>query len=234
LVEREGGRQLRRRVLEALNAGISEQAIDELGRRHSYRRLVRPLLSLLPSGDPTVKWRAVMALGIVVTGLAEEDLEEARGVLRKLMWNLTEESGNIAWGAPEAMGEILARNETLANEFPHILVSYIREDGNFLEHIPLQRGVLWALERLAEVRPEKLHDLEAAEHVAARLKSEDTTVRALAAKVLGLLRVKSYRSALVDLCKDEGEASICSDGTEVRRRVCDVAREAIMVLDSEG
>jgi HEAT repeat protein len=150
------------------------------------------------------------------------------------MWNLTEESGNIAWGAPEAMGEILARHEQLAKEFSHILVSYIREDGNFLEHEPLQHGVVWGLGRLAEVRPERLLEHEAADHLAARLQSGDARVRALVARVLGLLRAERYRSALLDLCEDETEASLYNGRTEIRCRVGDVAREAITMLDSEG
>lgn len=232
MAERQGGRRLRRIVLDVLRAGDHEQSIEELGRRHSCRRLIRPLLSFLSSNDSVVKWRAVTALGVVVAGLAKEDLEEARGVLRKLMWNLTEESGNIAWGAPEAMGEILARQEQLAKEFSHILVSYIREDGNFLEHEPLQGGVLWGLGRLAEVHPERLHEHEAADHLAARLESGDATVRALAARALGLLRAGPYRFALAQLGEDETEVSIYNGRTETHTRVCDVAREAITMLGS--
>jgi len=96
-----------------------------------------------------LKWRAVTAIGILVAGLADSEMESARVIMRRLMWHLNDESGGIGWGVPEAMGEIMARSAGLAREFNHILVSYARPDGNFLEHSILQRGVLWGIGRLA-------------------------------------------------------------------------------------
>jgi hypothetical protein len=80
-------------------------------------------------------------------------MESARVVMRRLMWNLNDESGGIGWGSPEAMGEITAGHPGLANEFACILVSYINPAGNFLEHESLQRGSLWGVGRLAHARP---------------------------------------------------------------------------------
>ena len=54
---------------------------------------------------------------------------------RRLIWSLNDESGGIGWGAPEAMGEILARSEKLSCEFYCILLAYIREDGTPLENV---------------------------------------------------------------------------------------------------
>jgi len=53
-------------------------------------------------------------MGRVVSSLAEKDMESARVVMRRLMWNLNEESGGIGWGCPEAMGETMARSAPLA------------------------------------------------------------------------------------------------------------------------
>ncbi|HET6921615.1 MAG TPA: hypothetical protein VFI16_00580, partial [Anaeromyxobacteraceae bacterium] len=47
------------------------------------RRAVTPLLSFLCSPEAIVRWRAVRALGVVVSRLAGEDLEAARVVMRK-------------------------------------------------------------------------------------------------------------------------------------------------------
>ena len=92
-------------------------------------------------------------MGAVVGRLADSSMESARVVMRRLMWNLNDESGGIGWGSPEAMGEITAGHLSLANEFGGILVSYINPAGNFLEHEPLQRGSLWGVGRLAHARP---------------------------------------------------------------------------------
>jgi len=36
------------------------------------------------------------------------------------MWSLNDESGGIGWGAPEAMGAIMARHTGLADEYANI------------------------------------------------------------------------------------------------------------------
>jgi hypothetical protein len=74
--------------------------------------------------------------------------------MRRMIWNLNDESGGIGWGSPETMGESMACHNRLAGEYHRILVSYIRPDGNFLEHPELQKGLLWGLARLAAVQPE--------------------------------------------------------------------------------
>lgn len=107
------------------------------------RKAVNPLISFFCDHDAVLRWRSVSALGAVVARLADKDRESARVVMRRLMWSLNDESGGIGWGAPEAMGEITARHAGLAGEFGHILLSYVREDCNYLEHAVLQRGVLW-------------------------------------------------------------------------------------------
>lgn len=77
------------------------------------------LISLLGDLDDQVRWRAVKGLGLVTALLYERDPEQARRVLRQLIWNLNEESGGIGWGMPEAFGEILAHNRTWpGNMFP--------------------------------------------------------------------------------------------------------------------
>jgi hypothetical protein len=122
------------------------------------RRAVNPLFSFFCSATPLLRWRAVSGMGVVVSRLAETQMESARVIMRRLMWTLNDESGGIGWGAPEAMGEITARHALLAGEFARILVSYIRPDGNFLEHPVLQRGLLWGLARLAHERPAQAAD----------------------------------------------------------------------------
>lgn len=113
---------------------------------------INPLFSLLYHGDPVIRWRSVIALGHVVSQLAAADRESARVVMRRLMWNLNDESGGIGWGSPEAMAEIMACENSLAEEYARILISYLNPRGNFLEHEGLQRGVLWGIGRLGRSR----------------------------------------------------------------------------------
>lgn len=79
------------------------------------REAVGPLISLLPQ-TPEIKWRGVAIFGQVLAQLADRDLENARVVMRQLMWQLNEESGNLGWGIPEAFGSALACTAAYAAE----------------------------------------------------------------------------------------------------------------------
>lgn len=189
------------------------------------RKAVSPLLSFLCSADEKVKWRAVTAVGIVVAKLAAEDLEAARVIVRRLIWSLNDESGGIGWGAPEAMGEIMAVHEGLGKEYVHILVSYIREDGNPLENDLLERGVLWGLGRIARVRPHLVRAY--ASSFLPYLSSKDPVHRGLAAWALGFLDIAACRHCLEPLLKDVSELLIFEDDALVRTSVSELAGRAL-------
>ena len=145
-------RKLKTVVYQLLSENDFKQSLEAI-RRMPGRKVINPLFSFLFHGTPSVKWRAVSSMGKVAADLYELDMEAARVVMRRLMWNLNDESGGIGWGSPEAMGEIMAQSAGLADEYVDILLSYINPAGNYLEHELLQRGVLWGIGRLAHARP---------------------------------------------------------------------------------
>jgi hypothetical protein len=221
----------RERLMELLRAGEIDAAADEL-RRLPGRRFLKLLRSALCS-DEEAKWPAVTLIGLLTAELAERDLESARVVMRTLMWNLTEESGGIAWGVPESMAEIIACHPTLADEFASILVSYMREDGSFLEHEPLQRGVVWGIGRVAEVRAELLRAHRADHHLLPYLESGDATVRGGAAWALGLLGARGAAAELEALLGDREEVGIYLDRELSRSSVGELASQALARIGAD-
>lgn len=226
---KKGGRNLKRRVFDFLNSSDLESGLHELCRLPA-RRVINPLFSLLCSSNQEVRWRAITATGVVVANLAEEDMESARVVMRRLMWSLNDESGGIGWGAPEAMGEIMACHQGLAKEYAHILISYIMQDGNLLEHELLQRGVVWGLARLGQVRPHLVQD--AVPSLQPYLESKDATLRGLAAWTMGLLGVNTARLQLESLLEDNAEIQIYLNRKLVTCRVSDLAKQALTALNT--
>jgi len=103
-----------------------------------------------------VKFRSVTAMGELAVRISGSSMEKARIILRRIMWNLNDESGGIGWGSPEAMGEILSKSPELAQEFNSILFSYLDTGGNHIEHEILQRGVLWGIGTYLEIAPQEL------------------------------------------------------------------------------
>jgi HEAT repeat protein len=220
----------RRKFLDLLRSQDIDGAVAELGRLPG-RGFVNPLRSALCS-DERARWSAVTAMGLLTAELADRDLESARVVMRTLMWNLTEESGGIAWGVPESVAEVMACHETLASEYAPILVSYAREDGNFLEYEPLQRGVTWGLGRLAQVRPELLLTNDAGRYLLPYLESADATVRGLAAWASGLLGNREAGGKLEALLEDREPVSIYLDRELVSSSVGELARQALARMPS--
>jgi len=218
------GRSLKQKVLELLKLEDLDQAIDQLCQLPS-RHAINPLFSFLYNRDEKIKWRAVTAMGAVVSNLADEDMESARVIIRRLMWNLNDESGGIGWGSPEAMGEILTCHETLAKEYSQILISYTREDGNFQEHQLMQRGVLWGIGRLAQTNPELVMD--AVPYLIPYLDSSDATVRGMTVWALGLLGVYEVQPNLDQLKKDESELKIYIDRRLIKCKVKELVEEAL-------
>ena len=219
-----GGRKLKKKILELLNDNPFETSLDKIC-RFPPRQAVNPLFSFFYHSDERVKWRSVTAMGAVVARLAQQDIESSRVVMRRLMWNLNDESGGIGWGAPEAMGEIMARHEKLAEEYASILVSYINQNGNFIEHEILQRGVLWGLGRLAYARPQLVAN--AAAFLLPFLRSNDAIHRGLAAWVSGALSSEITTPLLQDLVADEAKITIFINMNLVESTVGKLAQEAL-------
>ena len=222
-------RELKRTIKKLLLQKDLESGMTEIGRLPA-RKAINPLFSFLCSLDELLKWRAVTAMGEVVDRLAAEDMESARVIMRRYMWQLNDESGGIGWGCPEAMGEIMARNKNLAEEYWCILISYIRPDGNFLEHEILQRGALWGVGRLAHARPVLLEDSVIYLHP--YMKSADPYLRGLAAWAAGAIRNKKTEAILNILKEDVAELKIFLGSHLKAFSISELAEQA-MVISNE-
>lgn len=221
------GRAIKGLVRNALETGSEAEALDMLSAVRA-RALVSPLFGALHRMEPRIHWTAVRVMAAVIGDLARGDMEEARVVLRRMMWNLNDESGGIGWGVPEAMGETLARNERLAEEFTKILASYTREEANFLEHVPLQKGLLWGIARLAESRAGLL--ITAGPDLFRFLQSDSPVLRGLAAYAAGLLGLQEAEPVLKRLLEDNTEILDDLGGLLPHSRIQDIAADALELL----
>ena len=181
--------------------------------------VVNVLFSAICREVPRIRWMAISCMGETVARLAEENLEEGRTIMRRLLWSLNDESGGIGWGAPEGLAEIMCHQAQLAEEYCHMLVSYMQEDGdellqdgNFLELPSLQKGLLWGVGRLAGSRPELLSTRVTFKDVAPFLASSDPEICGLAARITGSLGMSEAKSQLQMLMGDQREVLVYGDG----------------------
>jgi hypothetical protein len=220
-------RRLKKEALRLLQSEDFKAALHALG-QFPPRQIVNPLFGLLYHGEPLIRWRAVSAMGAVVSRLAEQTMEPARIIMRRFMWNLNDESGGIGWGSPESMGETMARNERLAQEFGCILISYADPQGNYLEHPTLQQGVLWAWGRLGHKRPAMIKP--AACLMIPFLMSSDCQLQGLAAWACAPLKAPELKSHLEQLISRHEKISIYVDHVLTTRTIGRLAQDALEKL----
>jgi hypothetical protein len=224
-------RGIKKEILALLEDG-DIAAIQQGLVRYPPAKLLNSLFSAICSASAQIRWNGIMAMGATVARLADQEMEAARIVMRRFMWSLNDESGGIGWGAPEAMAECLARHQDLAQEYTKILVSFMREDGFYLELPSLQRGLMWGLARLAEVQPDLLRTWQAPRCLLPYLASEDAAVRGLAALALGRLQATEAAEQIAKLASDPAPFSLYRNSTLSNTPVAQLAQEALTLLAS--
>ncbi|MCA1786317.1 MAG: hypothetical protein LC657_10095 [Desulfobacteraceae bacterium] len=151
------GRKTRQKVGKILQIQDRNGALDQLTRIPD-KQLVGHLIFHFYAGDELLKFRSVTAMGCLESRIASGRMENARNVMRRLMWNLNDESGGIGWGSAEAMGEILGQSPDLAAEFDSILFSFLDPQANFIDNPMLQQGILWGIGTYAKTAPDQMNE----------------------------------------------------------------------------
>lgn len=149
---------------------------------------VSPLFAFLP-GETLLAHRAAYALGQTLAKLAETEPERARIAVRRFMWHMSEESGNIGWGIPYAFSEALSASPLLAKEYRNILISYIIDlgfDDNYCDNDLLRRQCYWAIGNFASHRPDLAE--KARPWLLKGLQDRDKICQGMAAWALGQLK----------------------------------------------
>jgi hypothetical protein len=113
----------------------------------SGRGQLRTLTSLLFDVEPIIFWRAIEAMGRAAAVVARYDPERVRLQIRNLLWLMNDESGGLCRRAPEAIAEMLINSPELISEYVPLLPRYLWEE-------PFERGIRFAIYRLATMRPE--------------------------------------------------------------------------------
>jgi hypothetical protein len=129
-------------VMELLRAGDSA-GLEQLAT--SERRAMRYLLGRLWDPDEKIRRRAAVAIGVGAS--AFPDL--GRDVVRRLLWDLNDESATNGVYGLAALGEIGYRDPRLMAPFIAPVASYAWDDG-------LRPEILRVLCRMAESAPEQV------------------------------------------------------------------------------
>ena len=135
----------------SLEDALSNKDWPELARlaRREPAKIIRYLTSRLCSADAGLRWKAVRALGVVAGDREAIGETRIRELLRRFVWLLSDESGNVPFGVPEAFGEVLVARPEFQEEFLPLLCSLAYEPER-IQTGAIEQGVFWALGRVGQ------------------------------------------------------------------------------------
>jgi hypothetical protein len=215
------GRKTKKKVFRILDTEPRTLALTHLAQIPD-EQLVGHLFSHFYHMDERIKFRSVTAMGELALRISGTRMERARIILRRIMWNLNDESGGIGWGSPEAMGEILGKSPELAIDFKSILFSYLDHRGNHIEHEMLQRGVLWGIGTYLGAAPDDL-TRTTKEQIWAHLSSTDPVKRGYAARALINANALGCKEVPDHIASDTACIDIYTGWNFINTRISDMA-----------
>ena len=179
------------------------------------------VMALAFERDDALRWRALDALGQLAAVVADgEGADKVRGLIRRLLWLMNDESGGIAWHGPEAIAEVLVNVPELIGEYGRIMASFIDED-------PFGPGTHWAIARVAPKLPEEFSHLK--ERLARAPASKDAIERGYGLLALAALDTRLAREHAHALVDDDATIVTWDRAHEALRetKVGDIAREVL-------
>jgi hypothetical protein len=180
------------------------------------KNVIKWLISFSYDKEDQITWRAIESMGYVAHDLRVTHLDILRETVRRLLWSMSDESGGIGWSAPEILGEIIRSDPEEFRDIIPILWSN-REEESF------RPGAVWALARVAGVRPDMVtFNTSDLRELAA---DPNPSVRGYAALLVGATATEGKDDILRKLSGDLGILLIYSDGSLLKTTVSELAQK---------
>lgn len=183
---------------------LNNLAWDELVRLALIdRRITRTLLSLLYDADDYLHWLAIDAIGRIGGAMADTDPEKTRELIRRLLWNLNDESGGTPWGAAGAIGAIVANRPDLFASYLSLIFPYYDDDSVCPEFI-------WSVAAVGQHCPEAV--VEYNPFLVTALGHSRPEVRGYAAWAVGVIGIVAACADLEIAARDGTPAAVYETG----------------------
>ncbi|NLT96001.1 MAG: hypothetical protein GXW85_10845 [Clostridia bacterium] len=209
-------------VTELLAEEKYEQIIKLAGKKHS-QTLKYIQMHLFEDINKPIRWYAIEALGRLAKEFASKEPEAYRNLLRRFLWAMNDESGNVPWSSPEAMASVIANQPFLLGDFTPFLIT------NALDNPMCHRGMLWAAGRIGRVR--NILVLPFVKEITAFLSSDNADLRGYAVWALGEIGYQDGLPQLKKIQNDKNKICIFKDGKLVTVEVGTLSQEAVSKLE---
>ncbi len=171
--------------------------------KKNIKGIFRLLISITYDKSDVLCWRAIEATGIISGEIAKKSPDEIRTLAQRLLWMLRDESGNNLSSAPEMLGEIVRKSPDAFADIAPVIAS-------FHDELMLRQGVLRAIFRIGEVRPDLISVSE--ELIASFLREKDPVVRTYALLIAGAYELDKNLPAISALKNDAAVVMLYEDG----------------------
>lgn len=202
-------------VRELLDAYNLQQLVDTAKKDRS---IIRVLISLVYDKEDVQSWRAIEAIGLASGEIAKTNSDIVRNLSQRFLWMLREESGNGPGSAPEMLGEIVRNSPDVFADIGQVLTS-------FHDELMLRRGVMRALWRISEKRPDLLCMTCELMEKNLYLGDEDALVRAYALMIAGALDMRDLLPVIEGLRSDNSPVRFYDEGEFIQTTVAEIANK---------
>lgn len=114
------------------------EGIIALGIENNARVLRYVQMNIWGDYRSAQRWHAIEALHRLAEHFARDNDEAYRNVIRRALWAMNDESGNVPWAAPEMMAAVIKASPEQFAEFIPMLIT------NGLDNEMCHLGVLWS------------------------------------------------------------------------------------------
>lgn len=199
---------------------IAEQnypAIVEIGRENNARALRYVQMNIWGDYRNPQRWYAISALEALAAAYAADHDEIYRNVIRRAVWAMADESGNVPWAAPEMMTVVIKACPQQYGEFIKIMIT------NGLDSPMCHLGVLWSIGHLgADYLPEIEPYLK---RVLKFLDKKDGELRGTAVWALKQLQYEPAFAKINTMADDTAEVWIYADGKLQQKTIGQIVNE---------
>lgn len=179
-------------------------AIVEIGHENNAKALRYVQMNIWGDYRKEMRWYALSALEALAREFAQQYDEVYRNVIRRAVWAMADESGNVPWAAPEMMAVVIKACPAQYKEFVKIMVT------NGLDSPMCHHGVLWAVGYLGAAYFDELEPF--IPKLVKFLDGKDDELRALAVWALKQLHYAPVSDKINAMANDMAAAWIYEDG----------------------
>jgi len=184
------------------------------------RSIIRMLISLVYDKENLESWRAIEAIGLVAGEIAKTNVDLIRNLSQRFLWMMRDESGNGPGSAPELLGEIVRSTPDAFADIGQVVISFHDEKM-------LRRGVMRAIWRIVDKRPDLLTMTQELMNQKLCLDDDDSHVRAYALMIAGALGLKEFHPLIEGLKGDMSPVAIYNRGEFMRTTVSEIAKKVV-------